>query len=124
MPATPYQRLLASGQLSQAARQSLEQRYASLNPIQLRQQIEHRQNELLRTIRGRETSPDSSRKLTSRSVTSFRDPTGGCSVTGGNDLTRVGESNAHSASLSTACWGNWRREAIKLPAIFLRYRQK
>jgi hypothetical protein len=71
VPATPYQRLLASGQLSQAARESLQQRYASLNLIQLRQQIEHRQNELLRTIRGRETSPDSCRKLTSRSVTSF-----------------------------------------------------
>jgi len=71
VPATPYQRLLASGQLSQAARQSLEQRYASLNPIQLRQQIEQRQNELLRTIRRRETSPDLARKLTPRSVTSF-----------------------------------------------------
>jgi len=71
VPATPYQRLLASGQLSQAARESLQQRYASLNPIQLRQQIEYRQNELLKTIRGRETSPDSSRKLTPRSITSF-----------------------------------------------------
>jgi hypothetical protein len=71
VPATPYQRLLASGQLSQAARQSLQQRYASLNPIQLRQQIEQRQNELLRTIRRSETRPDSARKLTPRSVTSF-----------------------------------------------------
>jgi len=71
VPAAPYQRLLASGQLSHAARESLEQRYASLNPIQLRQQIEQRQNELLRTIRGRETSPDLARKLTPRSVTSF-----------------------------------------------------
>jgi hypothetical protein len=64
VPATPYQRLLASGQLSQGARQSLEQRYASLNPIQLHQQIEQRQNELLRTIRRSETGPDSARKLT------------------------------------------------------------
>jgi hypothetical protein len=71
VPATPYQRLLASGQLSQAARESLQQRYASLNPIQLRQQIEQRQNELLRTIRRSETRPDSVRKLTPRSVTSF-----------------------------------------------------
>ena len=71
VPATPYQRLLASGQLSQAARESLQQRYASLNPIQLRQQIEQRQNELLRTIRRSETRPDSARKLTPRSVTSF-----------------------------------------------------
>ncbi|MCL6547030.1 MAG: hypothetical protein K6T61_17590, partial [Bryobacteraceae bacterium] len=71
VPATPYQRLLASGQLSHAARERLEQRYASLNPIQLRQQIEQRQNELPRTIRGRETSPDLARKLTPRSVTSF-----------------------------------------------------
>jgi len=64
VPATPYQRLLASGQLSQAARESLQQRYASLNPIQLRQQIEQRQNELLRTLRRSETRPDSARKLT------------------------------------------------------------
>jgi hypothetical protein len=61
----------ASGQLSQAARESLQQRYASLNPIQLRQQIEQRQNELLRIIRRSETGPDSARKLTPRSVTSF-----------------------------------------------------
>jgi hypothetical protein len=33
VPATPCQRLLASGQLSAMARQSLEQRYASLNPV-------------------------------------------------------------------------------------------
>jgi hypothetical protein len=71
VPATPYQRLLASGQLSQAARESLQQRYASLNPIQLRQQIEQRQSELLRTLRRSETRPDSVRKLTPRSVTSF-----------------------------------------------------
>ena len=71
MPATPYQRLLASGQLSQAAQESLQQRYASLNPIQLRQQIEQRQNELLRTLRRSETRPDPARKLTPRSVTSF-----------------------------------------------------
>jgi hypothetical protein len=89
MPATPYQRLLASGQLSQAARESLQQRYASLNPIQLRQQIEQRQNELLRTLRRSETRPDSVRKLTPSFGYFFRDPTGGRSVTGGNDLTRT-----------------------------------
>jgi hypothetical protein len=88
VPATPYQRLLASGQLSQAARESLQQRYASLNPIQLRQQIEQRQNELLRTLRRSETGPDSVRKLTPPFGYFFRDPTGGRSVTGGNDLTR------------------------------------
>jgi len=57
-------RLLASGQLSQMARESLEQRCASLNPIQLRRQIEQRQSELLRTIRRRKTSADLARRLT------------------------------------------------------------
>ncbi len=40
LPATPYQRLLASGQLSPMAHQSLEQHYESLNPVMLRKQIE------------------------------------------------------------------------------------
>ena len=71
VPATPYQRLPASGWLRQAARQSLKQRHASPNPIPLRLQIEQRQNELLRTLRRGETSSDSARKLTPRSVTSF-----------------------------------------------------
>jgi len=71
VPATPYQRLPASGRLRQAARQSLKQRHASPNPIPLRLQIEQRQNELLRTLRRGETSSDSARKLTPRSVTSF-----------------------------------------------------
>jgi hypothetical protein len=70
-PATPYQRLPASGQLSAMARQSLEQRYASLNPVLLRKQIEQRQEELLRTIHRNETAPVSLRKLSPRSVTSF-----------------------------------------------------
>jgi hypothetical protein len=66
MPATPYQRLLASGQLSQAARESLQQRYASLDPIQLRQQIEQRQNELLRPSAG--AQPDRIRSANSPPV--------------------------------------------------------
>jgi len=70
-PATPYQRLLASGQLSPMARQSLEQHYASLNPVLLRQQIERRQNELLNTIRRNQTASVCARKLRPRSVTSF-----------------------------------------------------
>jgi len=104
VPATPYQRLLASGQLSQAARESLQQRYASLNPIQLRQQIEQRQNELLRTLCRSETRPDSVRKLTPRSVTSF--VTQRAAFTGGNDLTRPsplhtsGKSSQNPPSLS------------------------
>jgi hypothetical protein len=51
------------------------------------QQIEQPQNELLRTIRRREASPDSARKLTPSFGYFFRDPTSGRSVTGGNDLT-------------------------------------
>ena len=61
VPATPYQRLPASGRLRHAARQSLKQRHASPNPIPLRLQIEQRQNELLRTLRRGETSPHSAR---------------------------------------------------------------
>jgi hypothetical protein len=61
VPATPYQRLPASGWLRQAARQSLKQRHASPNPIPLRRQIEPRQNELLRTLRRSEASPHSAR---------------------------------------------------------------
>jgi hypothetical protein len=71
VPATPCQRLLASGQLSTMARQSLEQRYASLNPVLLRKQIEQRLNELLKTIHRKETAPVAGRKLSPRSVTSF-----------------------------------------------------
>jgi hypothetical protein len=71
VPATPYQRLPASGRLRHAGRQGLKQLYPSLNPIPLRRQIEQRQNELLRTLRRGETSSDSARKLTPRSVTSF-----------------------------------------------------
>jgi hypothetical protein len=70
-PQSTKSRLLASGQLSAIARQSLEQRYASLNPVLLRKQIEQRQNELLRTIHRNETAPVSLRKLSPRSVTSF-----------------------------------------------------
>jgi hypothetical protein len=43
---------------------------------------------LLRTIRRSETRPDSVRKLTPPFGYFFRDPRGGRSVTGGNDLTR------------------------------------
>lgn len=37
---TPDQRLLAAGVLDDAQRQSLERRYRSLNPVQLRAQID------------------------------------------------------------------------------------
>jgi hypothetical protein len=53
------------------ARQSLEQCYASLNPVVLRKQIEQRLNELLKTIHRNETAPVAGRKLSPRSVTSF-----------------------------------------------------
>jgi len=53
------------------ARQSLEQRYASLNPVLLGKQIEQRLNELLKTIHRKETAPVAGRKLSPRSVTSF-----------------------------------------------------
>lgn len=69
--ATPCQRLLASGQLSAMARQSLEQHYASLNPVLRRKQIEQRQNESLRTIHRNQTAPFPPRKLSPRSVLSF-----------------------------------------------------
>jgi hypothetical protein len=71
-PATPYQRLLDSGQLSQMAQESLRQHYESLNPIQLRKQIEERQRQLQQTVFRREDKQQPpGRKLKPRSVTSF-----------------------------------------------------
>ncbi|PZP56964.1 MAG: hypothetical protein DI604_35145 [Delftia acidovorans] len=71
-PATPYQRLLASGQLSTMAREALQARYESIDPVALRRQIEQRQQQLHKLVLGRDnSSPSRPRKLLPRSVTSF-----------------------------------------------------
>lgn len=71
-PATPYQRLLASGQLSTIAEEALQAKYASLNPIALRRQIEERQRQLHKLVlHNDDTSPSRQRRLQPRSVTSF-----------------------------------------------------
>ena len=53
LPATPYQRLLDSGQLSVQARRQLQQQYDAINPVALMKQIQQRQTELL----GRSATP-------------------------------------------------------------------
>jgi len=68
----PYQRLLASGQLSTLTKEALQASYEGLNPIALRRQIEERQRQLLKLVLGRDkTRPSRPRKLQPRSVTSF-----------------------------------------------------
>lgn len=69
--ATPYQRLLASGQLSSPARQALRTHYNSLNPIELMRQIQRRQTQLIQAVRRRTRTDAPPRKSHPRSVTSF-----------------------------------------------------
>jgi hypothetical protein len=69
--ATPYQRLLASRQLSHHSRQRLQQIYDSLNPIQLMQQIQQRQSQLMQVVRKRTRTDAPARKTRPRSVTSL-----------------------------------------------------
>lgn len=45
-PRTPYQRLLELGKLKPKERRALEERYRSLNPVELRRRIERLRNEL------------------------------------------------------------------------------
>jgi len=70
-PATPYQRLLRSGQLSTTARQQLQRQYDSLNPFTLMKDIPQRQTQLLQLVRQRARTDAGSRKTHPRSVTSF-----------------------------------------------------
>lgn len=70
-PATPCQRLLASGQLTRMARQTPEQHCESLNPILLRKQIEERQHQLHKALLRSPTAQASNRKPRPRSVSSF-----------------------------------------------------
>ncbi|MGA8594731.1 MAG: hypothetical protein WB676_08305, partial [Bryobacteraceae bacterium] len=67
--ATPYQRLLASGQLGLLAGHSLERQYNLLNPIQLMQIIQQKQDQLFRILRKNTT--DQPRRTQARSVTSL-----------------------------------------------------
>ena len=46
-PATPYQRLLASDQISESNKQQLQVAFTALDPVQLLQQIRSRQQELV-----------------------------------------------------------------------------
>ncbi|MGB9578242.1 MAG: hypothetical protein ACPL3S_03120, partial [Halothiobacillaceae bacterium] len=52
-------------------RESLEERYAQLNPVLLRKRIEELQTQLLGSIRSKQTAPPPARKRRPRSVTSF-----------------------------------------------------
>lgn len=70
-PATPYQRLLQSGQLSSAATEMLARLYDSLSPITLMKQIQQRQTDLWNVLRKRAETDPPVRKLTPRLVTSF-----------------------------------------------------
>lgn len=45
-PRTPYERVLELGKLKPAQRQALEQRYRSLNPVQLKKRIDQLRNQL------------------------------------------------------------------------------
>jgi hypothetical protein len=67
-PATPYRRLMDSGQLSAECRRQLQRQYDSLNPVALMKQIQQRQTELLHQIHSR-TPTATSRKTHPRSVT-------------------------------------------------------
>jgi hypothetical protein len=70
-PATPYRRLLQSGQLSSAATERLARLYDSLSPITLMKQIQQRQTDLWNLVRKSGQTDSPARKLTPRSVTSF-----------------------------------------------------
>jgi hypothetical protein len=63
VPATPYQRLLDSAQLSAQSRRQLQQQYDSINPVDLMKQIQQRQTELLRQVR--QSNPTGARLVTS-----------------------------------------------------------
>jgi hypothetical protein len=67
--ATPYQRLLDSGQLSADARQHLQRQYDALSPKKLMQIIQEKQEQLFRILRKSDT--DLHRRIQPRSVTSF-----------------------------------------------------
>lgn len=71
VPATPFQRLVDSGQLSATAVESLRRQYESLNPILLMNDIQRLQTQLLTCVRQRTRAQPSSRKTRPRSVTSF-----------------------------------------------------
>ena len=68
--ATPYQRLLDSGQLGLEARQNLQRQYDSLSPTKLMQIIQEKQQQLFRLLR---TSDNMNlrRRTQPRSVTSL-----------------------------------------------------
>lgn len=67
-PRTPYQRLLASGQLSSAAAESLKRRYESLNPFTLLRAIADLVQQLEHSLR---KEPGNRTSSLSRSVTGF-----------------------------------------------------
>jgi hypothetical protein len=70
---TPYERVLASGQLSPAARRRLTKIYQSLNPAELKRQIEQTQNQLFELLEERSVKPRSmpTKKMRPRLVRSF-----------------------------------------------------
>jgi hypothetical protein len=67
-PATPYQRLLDSGQLSAQARLALQRQYESLSPVKLNQVIREKQQQIFASI-FRSRSAQKTRRILPHSVT-------------------------------------------------------
>ena len=72
-PKTPYQRLMESGQICDKAIKQLETTYLSLNPAQLKRNIDIKLDELYQAYRQKRNSQqiDPMRKASPRTVTSF-----------------------------------------------------
>jgi hypothetical protein len=73
VPKTPYGRLLESGQVSEETKQRLQVIYKSLNPAQVKRNIEAGLQRLYRAYQGKKGTQqvDPRKKLTPRSVTFF-----------------------------------------------------
>ena len=73
IPKTPYQRLMESNQISDKARAELETLYSSLNPAQLKRNIESKLDELYQTYEEKRGTQqvDPHRKLVPHMVTFF-----------------------------------------------------
>ena len=72
-PKTPYQRLMESGQISDQSKKHLEAIYLSLNPAQLKRNIDTQLEKLYRTYeaKGKSQSNDPTKKVAPRTVTSL-----------------------------------------------------
>ncbi len=81
IPKTPYQRLMESGQISEATRKQLETAYLSLNPAQLKRSIDTKLDKLYNTYEQKNNGhpADPMKKQVPRMVTNYmieRSPVG------------------------------------------------